>query len=246
MDIKVENTPFIFRDSRVSVKKAPLRPPLDLKKRYFILKRSFDLVFSLLVILGLLSWLLPVMALLIRLDSRGPVFFLQERAGKGAKPFTCYKLRTMFVNAQADEQPAQEDDIRITRVGRLLRRTHLDELPQFFNVLLGSMSLVGPRPYMFADCFAFSGMVPGHKYRNFVKPGITGLAQVKGLHGPGPVRDFQTVFWRYQWDAFYVRNAGFLLDMRIIRQTIRQSVHQTIRQSNGQGRQLFITQRTPL
>jgi len=230
MDIKVEYPPFIFRNTRVSVKKAPLRPPLDLKKRYFFFKRSFDLVFSFLVIIGILSWLLPVMALLIRLDSRGPVFFLQIRIGKGGKTFTCYKLRTMFVNARADEQPASEGDTRITRIGWLLRKTHLDELPQFFNVLLGSMSLVGPRPYMIADCHTFSGMVPGHKYRNFVKPGITGLAQVKGLHGPGPGTDFQTVFWRYQWDVFYVRNAGFLLDMRIIRQTVL----------------LFITQRIPL
>jgi putative colanic acid biosynthesis UDP-glucose lipid carrier transferase len=238
MDIKVENTPLIFRDTRVSVRKAPLRAPLDLKKRYLILKRSFDLVFSFVVIAGILSWLLPVIALLIRLDSRGPVFFLQKRMGKGGRLFTCYKLRTMLVNAQADEQPASEDDARITRAGRLLRKTHLDELPQFFNVLLGSMSLVGPRPYMLADCYTFSGMVPGHTYRNFVKPGITGLAQVKGLHGPGPVTDFQTIFWRYQWDAFYVRNAGFILDMRIIRQTARQSI--------GQALHLFIKQRTPL
>jgi len=238
MDIKVEYPPFIFRNIRVSVIKAPLRPPLDLKKRYFFLKRSFDMVFSFLVITGILSWLLPVMALLIRLDSRGPIFFLQKRIGKGGETFTCYKLRTMFVNARADEQPASEDDTRITRIGRLLRKTHLDELPQFFNVLLGSMSLVGPRPYMLADCHTFSGMVPGHKYRNFVKPGITGLAQVKGLHGPRPGTDFQTVFWRYQWDVFYVRNAGFLLDIRIIRRTARQSIGQVLR--------LFITQRTPL
>jgi len=136
----------------------------------------------------------------------------------------------MLVNARADEQPASEIDTRITRMGRLLRKTHLDELPQLFNVLLGSMSLVGPRPYMLADCQAFAGMVPGHQYRNFVKPGITGLAQVKGLHGTGPVMDFQTIFWRYQWDAFYVRNAGFLLDLRILCQTFS----------------LFITQRTGL
>jgi putative colanic acid biosynthesis UDP-glucose lipid carrier transferase len=238
MDIKVEYPPFNFRDTRVSVKKAPLRPPQDLKKQDLFLKRSFDLVFSLLVLVGILSWLLPVMALLIRLDSRGPIFFLQKRMGKGGKPFTCYKLRTMYVNARADEQPASEGDTRITRIGRLLRKTHLDELPQFLNVLFGSMSLVGPRPYMLADCHTFSGMVPGHTYRNFVKPGITGLSQVKGLHGPGTGTDFQTIFWRYQWDAFYIRNAGFLLDLRIIRQTARQSIGQTLR--------FFITQRKPL
>ncbi|HEY4064858.1 MAG TPA: sugar transferase [Puia sp.] len=230
MDIKVDNTPYIVRDSRLPVKKAPLRAPLKLKKSYFFFKRSFDLSFSLLVIIGLLSWLLPVMALLIRMDSRGPVFFLQKRIGRRGKVFTCFKLRTMVVNGAADEQPASDEDPRITRLGRLLRRTHLDELPQLFNVLFGSMSLVGPRPYMLTDCLTFSGMVPGHAYRNFVRPGITGLAQVKGLHGRGPVTDFKTVFWRYQWDAFYVRNAGFLLDLRVIRQTFL----------------LFITQRTPL
>jgi putative colanic acid biosynthesis UDP-glucose lipid carrier transferase len=230
MDIKVENSPFIFSNTRVSVKKAPPRGPLEFKRGYFLFKRSFDLVFSTLLVVGILPWLLPVLALSIRLDSRGPVLFLQKRTGKGGKPFTCYKLRTMLVNARADEQPASESDARITRMGRLLRKTHLDELPQLFNVLLGSMSLVGPRPYMLADCRAFAGMVPGHQYRNFVKPGITGLAQVKGLHGTGPVIDFQTIFWRYQWDAFYVRNAGFLLDLRILCQTFS----------------LFITQRTGL
>jgi putative colanic acid biosynthesis UDP-glucose lipid carrier transferase len=230
MDIKADNTPYIVRDARLPIKKAPLRAPLELKRRYFFFKRSFDLFFSLIVIAGMLSWLLPVMALLIRLDSRGPVFFLQKRIGRGGKKFTCFKLRTMIVNAEADERQASEDDPRITRIGRLLRRTHLDELPQFLNVFFGSMSLVGPRPYMPLDCRNFSVMVPGHSYRNFVKPGITGLAQVKGLHGPGPVLDFKTIFWRYQWDAFYVRNAGFLLDLRVIRQTVL----------------LFITQRTPL
>jgi putative colanic acid biosynthesis UDP-glucose lipid carrier transferase len=229
MDIKVENTPYVVRDTRLADKKAPLRPPLEWKKGYFFFKRSFDLLFSILIIMGVLSWLLPVMALLIRMDSKGPVFFLQQRVGRGGRPFICYKLRTMVINAQANQQPASENDPRITRIGRLLRKSHLDELPQFLNVLLGSMSIVGPRPYMLADAGIFSRMVPGHQYRNLVRPGITGLAQVKGLHGRGSVADFHTVFWRYQWDAFYIRNACFLLDMRVIRRTML----------------IFITQRTP-
>lgn len=158
------------------------------------------------------------MALLIKLDSRGPVFFLQKRTGKGGLDFVCFKLRTMVINSQADECPASEGDSRITRTGKWLRKTHLDELPQLFNVLLGSMSIVGPRPYMLSDCQKFAEMIPGYDYRNFVKPGITGLAQIKGLHGPKT--DYKTIFWRYQWDAFYVRNAGFLLDLRIFRRTI--------------------------
>src|SRR5690242_1080260 len=105
MDIKVDDNPYIVRDTRLPIKKAPLRAPLELKKRYFFFKRSFDLLFSLIVITGLLSWLLPVIALLIRLDSRGPVFFLQKRMGRGGKVFTCLKLRTMVVNPAADEQP---------------------------------------------------------------------------------------------------------------------------------------------
>jgi len=156
---------------------------------------------------------------LIKLDSKGPVFFLQKRIGKGGRVFTCYKLRTMVVNGHADERPASEDDMRITGIGRFLRTTHLDELPQFLNVLLGSMSLVGPRPYMITDDHRFSRMVPGHNFRNFVKPGITGLSQVKGFHGAG--LDFQTIFSRYQWDTFYVRNASTFLDFRILHSTTR-------------------------
>ncbi|HEY6899964.1 MAG TPA: sugar transferase [Puia sp.] len=188
-------------------------------KSYFFFKRAFDLLFSALVIVGVLSWVLPLLALLIRIDSPGPVFFFQKRVGKGGRYFTCIKLRTMVLNAQADQLPASRDDKRITRVGRWLRKTHLDELPQFFNVLFGSMSLVGPRPYMVADSQEFSRLVPNHPVRNYVKPGITGMAQVKGLHGP--LIDRATIFSRYHWDVFYIRNASFLLDIRIIRQSIQ-------------------------
>lgn len=201
---------------------------IEWRKGYFFCKRSFDLLFSILVITAILSWLLPLIALLIRLDSRGPVFFLQKRIGKGGRPFTCYKFRTMVVNRQSDECPARENDHRITRVGKWLRTSNLDELPQFFNVLAGSMSLVGPRPYMVADYRRFSALVPAASFRNLVKPGITGMAQVKGLHGP--IRDLNTITWRYQWDAFYVQNASFRLDFRILWLTTL----------------LFITQQTPL
>ena len=218
MTVKAHNISGFIRKIRNSSSATFGKDVPDPKKGYLFFKRSFDILLAILFIMGILSWLLPLMSILIKWDSRGPVFFLQKRVGKGGREFTCYKLRTMVVNRQADECPATEDDVRITRLGRILRKSHLDELPQLFNVLLGSMSIVGPRPYMTADCQKFSTMIPGHDYRNFVKPGITGLAQVKGLHGPKT--DFKTIFWRYQWDAFYVRNAGFLLDLRILRRTI--------------------------
>lgn len=179
-----------------------------------ILKRAFDLVVATLVILGILSWLLPVLAWLIKRDSPGPAFFLQKRVGKGGRLFTCYKLRSMLVNTQADQHPVISDDARITRLGIWLRLYHLDELPQFFNVFLGSMSLVGPRPYMPADCERYSAIVRDTAFRERVKPGITGMAQARGLHGI--ICDRNTLFQRYHWDAYYVSNRSFGLDMHIL------------------------------
>jgi putative colanic acid biosysnthesis UDP-glucose lipid carrier transferase len=160
-----------------------------------------------------------LLALLIKLDSRGPVFFIQRRVGRHSVLFACYKLRTMVINDLADERPAVGNDGRITRVGGWLRRTHLDELPQFFNVLLGSMSIVGPRPYMPADCRQFAEMVADSDVRHRVRPGITGMAQAKGLHGTYR-RDRPTIFQRYHWDAYYVGHADFGLDMSILRRTV--------------------------
>jgi len=189
------------------------------RKGYLLLKRSFDIVFSVLIIAGILSWLLPLLALLIKFDSRGPVFFVQRRVGRNARLFDCYKLRTMVINDLADEWPATGNDGRITRVGGWLRRTHLDELPQFFNVLLGSMSIVGPRPYMPADCRLFAEIVVDGDVRHRVKPGITGMAQAKGLHG-AVRRDRRIILQRYQCDAYYISHADFGLDMSILRRTI--------------------------
>lgn len=178
------------------------------------MKRIFDLLIASVIIIFVLSWLLPVLALLIRLDSKGPVFFVQKRVGRYARLFTCYKLRTMVVNDQADHRPADGDDARITRLGSWLRRSHLDELPQFFNVLLGSMSIVGPRPYMPADCRSFEKIVADGGLRYRVRPGITGLAQSRGLHDA--YCDRQIVIQRYRCDTWYVQHAGMFLDLRIL------------------------------
>jgi putative colanic acid biosynthesis UDP-glucose lipid carrier transferase len=128
----------------------------------------------------------------------------------------------MYINKDADIRQASENDPRITRVGSFLRVTGLDEFPQFFNVLLGQMSIVGPRPHMPADCNKFANTINGYKFRNLAKPGITGLAQIKGYRGP--TKDFESIFHRYQFDAFYVRNANFWLDIRIVRKTGAQIV----------------------
>lgn len=191
-------------------------------KNYLLLKRCFDTVFSALIILFVLSWLLPVIGLLLKLDSKGPVFFKQKRVGLNGKSFMCLKLRTMIINTKADESPACENDLRITKIGSLLRRSNIDELPQFFNVLAGQMSIVGPRPHMTADCIRFSFVISSYAFRHFAKPDITGWAQVKGYHGPA--MDYESVINRYYWDAQYVRHSCLWLDAKIIALTIAGSI----------------------
>jgi putative colanic acid biosynthesis UDP-glucose lipid carrier transferase len=190
------------------------------RRGYLLLKRGFDLVVSIIVIAGVLSWLLPLLAFLIKLDSKGPVFFVQRRVGRNGRLFLCYKLRSMVINDLADDRPAGGDDGRVTQLGEWLRRTHLDEVPQFFNVALGGMSLVGPRPYMPADCRRFAELVRDGDFRHVMKPGITGMSQARGLHGICG-RDMRAIVQRYQWDAYYIRRAGFGLDLQILFDTIR-------------------------
>jgi len=194
------------------------------QKKYLFFKRLFDILFSVVILLFILSWLLPILGLLIRLDSKGPVIFKQKRIGLNGKTFVCLKLRTMNMNKEEDEIPARENDYRITRLGKFLRRTHLDELPQFINVLAGQMSLVGPRPHMTADCIRFSFVIPSYSFRHFAKPGITGWAQIKGYHGP--TKDYESIINRYYWDAEYVRKAGWWLDVKIIALTIARGIYQ--------------------
>ncbi len=189
---------------------------------YLIGKRLFDIVVSILVITLVLSWLIPILAIMIKLDSKGPVFFVQKRVGFLGCIFHCYKLRTMVVNDDADSKQALNNDSRITRLGGFLRISSLDELPQFLNVLMGNMSIVGPRPFMIKDDQSFSIVVSNYPLRYCARPGITGMAQVKGYRGP--TANFHSIFHRYQWDAFYIRNASPSLDFKIIRITIRQTI----------------------
>jgi len=183
-------------------------------KTYLFFKRSFDFLFSILFISCVLSWLLPIISILVIIDSKGPVFFVQRRMGRNGRLFRCMKFRTMIVNDEANERQVEENDYRITRVGNFLRKTNIDEFPQFFNVLIGDMSIIGPRPHMLSDCTRFSFVIPAYHFRTLVRPGITGLAQVKGYHGP--TLNYESIFIRYHWDREYIRNANLWLDLKII------------------------------
>ncbi len=182
------------------------------------IKRLFDVVFSFLVLVGILTWAIPLIALLIKLSSSGPVFFYQKRSGKRGEEFNCLKFRTMYINDDCDQKQASRDDRRVTPLGKVLRRTNLDELPQFFNVLWGDMSVVGPRPHMLKHTEYYAELVDKYMVRHFVKPGITGLAQIKGYRGE--TKDIQAMIHRIRMDIFYVENWSFLLDVKIIWMTV--------------------------
>lgn len=183
-----------------------------------VVKRIFDIVFSLLAILILFPLLFPVLYLLIRLDSKGGAFFIQQRNGLHNKIFYCLKFRTMLCNDDADAVAAGKADQRITRVGKVLRVSGLDELPQFINVLLGEMSIVGPRPHMISDNLKFSRLSEKYHFRSLVRPGITGLAQVRGFRGD--TSDARSIRKRTALDLIYIEQYGLLLDLRIIVATV--------------------------
>ena len=191
--------------------------PIDTPLNQFI-KRTFDIVMSILVLVGLLSWLTPIMAILIKLDSKGPVFFKQKRNGLDYKEFYCYKFRSMQPNPTADLHQVSRNDHRITRLGRAIRHTSIDELPQFINVLKGEMSVVGPRPHMVSHTHMYAERIDKFMVRHFIKPGITGLAQVSGYRGE--VETDNDIINRVKFDIFYVENWSLLLDIKIIIQTV--------------------------
>jgi putative colanic acid biosynthesis UDP-glucose lipid carrier transferase len=180
-------------------------------------KRLFDVVFTVFLFIVLFWWLFPLMAVLIKLGSKGPVFFKQERSGRNGAIFTCFKFRSMYVNDDSDIRAAERNDDRITPIGRFMRKTNLDELPQFFNVLKGEMSLVGPRPHMLTHTEEYRRMINRFMVRHLLKPGITGWAQVHGLRGDISGEMMEK---RVEYDIWYLENWSFLLDIRIVLKTI--------------------------
>ena len=185
---------------------------------YRLIKRIFDICFSLVVIaLVSVTVLIPII-FAIKLSSRGPVLFKQRRTGYRGREFTCLKFRTMKVNSQADTVQATKDDPRKTRVGDFLRRTSLDELPQFLNVLWGDMSVVGPRPHMVSQTNEYKKLIDKYMVRNIIKPGITGLAQVSGYRGQ--TEELWQMQKRVEYDVTYIENWSLWLDVKIIIRTI--------------------------
>jgi len=181
-------------------------------------KRICDVCISAVVVVFILSWLIPIIGLLIWLDSKGPIFFVQQRTGKDGKPFGCIKFRSMKVNKDANTVQAVRGDQRITNMGKFLRRTNLDEFPQFINVLVGDMSIVGPRPHMLKHTDAYSKLINQYMVRQFLKPGITGWAQVNGYRGE--TRELQQMKGRVEYDLWYMENWSIWLDIKIIFLTI--------------------------
>jgi putative colanic acid biosysnthesis UDP-glucose lipid carrier transferase len=202
------------------IEKKYFRHYIKSKSFFLFSKWLFDLLVSLIVIIFLLSWFLPLMAAAIKLNSGGPVFFVQRRVGRGLKSFRCIKFRTMVMNDEPGQNAVAGNDKKVTSLGRFLRKTGIDELPQFFNVLMGDMSIVGPRPHSFADCNRFSGHIPYYKFRTLVRPGITGLAQVKGFRGPA--EDLHHIASRFSYDSLYIKHMSFALDSGIILSTMIQ------------------------
>ena len=196
--------------------------PLESFKNRFI-KRGFDILFSLFVCIFLLSWLYPLLAILIKLDSKGPVLFKQKRTGLDNKEFYILKFRSMKLNKDSDKVQATKGDKRITSLGAFLRKSNLDEFPQFFNVLIGNMSLIGPRPHMLEHTAQYSALIKGYMVRHLVKPGLTGWAQVNGYRGetnqPGQMEG------RVEHDVYYIENWSMLLDQKIFFRTIFNMIH---------------------
>jgi len=201
----------------ISIRREPL-----LRMTNRVIKRGFDIFFALLIIVLVLSWLLPILALLVRLESRGSVFFKQERNGEGNKVFSVIKMRSMRINKDANQRQAVRNDPRITKLGHFMRKTNLDELPQFFNVLKGDMSVIGPRPHMLKHTIEYSLLIDKYLLRQSIKPGITGWAQVMGYRGE--TTDPELMKMRVLYDVWYMENWSFLLDMKIIYLTIANMV----------------------
>lgn len=184
-----------------------------------IIKRTFDLVFTFFVFIVLLWWLLPILSIMVYFFQGGPVLFAQKRNGLNGKEFDCLKFRTMRDDKNNSKKPTERNDPRVTKLGKILRKTSLDELPQFINVLKGEMSIVGPRPHMVSENESYSEIINRYALRHYVKPGITGLAQIRGFRGA--VDSNKDMEMRIKTDIYYVRNWSFLLDLYVIFGTVK-------------------------
>ncbi|MBJ7879678.1 undecaprenyl-phosphate glucose phosphotransferase [Gelidibacter salicanalis] len=202
----------------LSIRAIPLKEPFNKFS-----KRLFDILFASCIIVFILSWLTPILAILIKLESKGPVFFKQSRNGFNYKEFGCYKFRSMMPNSNANSNQAIKGDLRVTKVGKFLRKTSIDELPQFFNVLFGDMSVVGPRPHMVSHTSEFAKRIDKFMVRHFVKPGITGLAQISGFRGE--IETDKDIIGRVKYDIFYIENWSLLLDLKIIIRTFMNAIN---------------------
>jgi len=191
-------------------------PLEDISNRFK--KRAFDVIFSFFVIILVLSWLHPIIALLIKIESRGPVLFKQKRSGRNDISFYCYKFRSMKVNVNSESKQATKYDDRVTNIGQFLRKTSLDELPQFYNVFQGYMSVVGPRPHMLKHTEEYRKLIDKFMVRHYSKPGITGWAQVNGFRGE--TRETSDMVSRVEYDIHYIENWSLMWDVRIIFLTI--------------------------
>jgi putative colanic acid biosynthesis UDP-glucose lipid carrier transferase len=201
----------------INVNEIPLDNPLS-----SFAKRTFDIVFAGLVTLFILSWLIPLVGILIKMESKGPVFFIQKRNGVNNQVFNCLKFRSMTPNDYADTKQAIKNDPRVTRIGSFLRNSSLDEMPQFLNVLAGDMSIVGPRPHTIPMNQTFKTQIERYNSRHKIKPGITGLAQVRGYRGE--IENSHQIRSRVKLDYFYINNWSFFLDMGIMIKTIHELV----------------------
>ncbi|GMQ29984.1 exopolysaccharide biosynthesis polyprenyl glycosylphosphotransferase [Algoriphagus confluentis] len=197
----------------INVNDIPLDHPIN-----SLAKRAFDLMFASLVTLFILSWLIPLVGILIKMESKGPIFFIQKRNGVNNRVFNCLKFRSMTPNDYADTQQATKNDPRVTRIGAFLRNTSLDEMPQFLNVLSGDMSIVGPRPHTIPMNETFKTQIERYNSRHKIRPGITGLAQVRGYRGE--IENPHQIRSRVRLDYFYINNWSFLLDMEIMVKTV--------------------------
>ncbi len=192
------------------------RLPFEFAENFYI-KRIFDIIFSLVVCFFILSWLIPILWIVVKLESNGPLVFKQKREGIKGEEFVCYKFRSMRVDELSRKVHVAKNDARVTRIGAFLRKTSIDELPQFFNVLQGHMSVVGPRPHIESLSLEYQKEVDDYLKRHIVKPGITGLAQVSGYRGE--VKKISDIKNRVRLDVFYIENWSFLLDLKIVFKT---------------------------